>query len=190
MSAVLAGLAAGAVHVVSGPDHLAALGPDVSRAPSGALALGALWGLGHGAGVLLAAGFGRWLGAVIALERASAWAELSVGFVLVALGVRALTRRPASTPPRGHGAFGVGLLHGAAGAHHLVMALPALLLDETGAALYLAAYLVAAVLAMTGLGGAVAWGLRERGERARRLTHSVAGFAAVGVGLFWVAASL
>ncbi|GAB5542027.1 MAG: hypothetical protein SangKO_017870 [Sandaracinaceae bacterium] len=72
------------------------------------------------------------------------------------------------------------------------MALPALLLDETGAALYLAAYLVAAVLAMTGLGGAVAWGLRERGERARRLTHSVAGFAAVGVGvgLFWVAASL
>ncbi|HJL15648.1 MAG TPA: hypothetical protein RMH99_08335 [Sandaracinaceae bacterium LLY-WYZ-13_1] len=192
MIAAWAGFAAGALHVVSGPDHLAALGPAASQAPSRAIRLGATWGLGHGAGVLVAALAARALGGLVGLEPLSAWAELAVGFVLVALGVRALVRAwrrdaaPTPHPRDAGGAFSIGVLHGAAGAHHLFWVLPALALESGEVVAYLVAYLLAAVLAMAAAGALVALGLRRRGARARRLAHAVAGAAALGVGLFWV----
>lgn len=54
--AAITGLAVGALHTVSGPDHLAALAPLVvgqRRSPAKAFGLGALWGSGHATGQLL-----------------------------------------------------------------------------------------------------------------------------------------
>jgi len=50
--AILTGLLAGGVHVLSGPDHLAAVAPLAVQDRS-AWRSGLRWGLGHSSGVLL-----------------------------------------------------------------------------------------------------------------------------------------
>lgn len=92
MLTIISGLAAGAAHVVSGPDHLAALAPIAVDQPRRALAIGARWGLGHGAGVVLLGSLGILARGVIDIDVASAWAEFSVGFVLIGVGAWALHR--------------------------------------------------------------------------------------------------
>jgi len=187
----LAGLGAGALHVVSGPDHLAALGPVAASDPERAVRHGALWGVGHGVGVLVVAGVGRLGAEALELSALSGWAELAVGFVLVLLGARALMARSHEHPRRPAGsALGVGLLHGAAGAHHLFAVLPGLLLEPTEAALYLGAYLVAAVLAMATAGALVALGLRGRDSSVRVRVHRLLGAGAVLTGVCWIGLSL
>ncbi len=187
----LAGLGAGALHVVSGPDHLAALGPVAASAPERAVRLGALWGVGHGVGVLAVAGVGRLGLEAFELSTLSGWAELAVGFVLVLLGLRAMKAHAHEPPQRPAGsALGVGLLHGAAGAHHLFAVLPGLLLEPTEAAIYLGGYLVAAVLAMAAAGAIVALGLRGRDTAARARVHRLLGAGAVLTGVCWIGLSL
>ena len=199
--AALAGLGAGALHVVTGPDHLAALGPVASRAPERAIGLGALWGVGHGIGVLFIAGLARLGGSALDLARFADGAEVAVGAVLVVLGVRALRAVPSPTgasPPHpshparpgARSALGVGLLHGAAGAHHLLVVLPGLVLGPAEAALYLAAYLVSATLAMAAAGALVAVGMRGRGGPARSTIHRLMGAAALLTGIAWIGVSL
>jgi hypothetical protein len=52
--AAAAGLAAGCLHTLSGPDHLAALTPlTIGRTSAAAAAMGALWGFGHSIGQLM-----------------------------------------------------------------------------------------------------------------------------------------
>ena len=87
MITVLSGFAAGSLHVLSGPDHLAALAPMAAADHGKATALGFRWGLGHGlgaAGLGLLAILGRGL---IHVEDWSAGAEAIVGIALVGLGL-------------------------------------------------------------------------------------------------------
>ena len=55
MFAFLAGLAAGLLHVFSGPDHLAAIAPLAADGERGQWKAGLQWGIGHTTGVLLIA---------------------------------------------------------------------------------------------------------------------------------------
>ena len=55
MFAFIAGLAAGLLHVFSGPDHLAAVAPLVADTERGRWRTGLQWGVGHTVGVLLIA---------------------------------------------------------------------------------------------------------------------------------------
>ena len=73
---LLIGFAAGFAHVVTGPDHLAALAPFASRNGSAATwRLGLRWGLGHAAGVAVI-GLLLWLLRDTAMvEGFSAWSE-------------------------------------------------------------------------------------------------------------------
>lgn len=49
-----AGLAAGVLHTLCGPDHLAGLAPlSIGRSKTAACALGALWGFGHSTGQMI-----------------------------------------------------------------------------------------------------------------------------------------
>lgn len=90
MLTVLTGLAAGAVHVVSGPDHLAALAPIAADQPRRAMWLGVRWGLGHGASVVLLGVLGLVARAYVDLHAFSEWSEFAVGFVLIGVGLWAL----------------------------------------------------------------------------------------------------
>ena len=87
MLTVLTGLAAGAVHVVSGPDHLAALAPIAADQPKHAMRLGVRWGLGHGASVVTLGLLGLIARTVVDLHAFSQWSEFAVGFVLIGVGL-------------------------------------------------------------------------------------------------------
>lgn len=224
--AAFTGLAAGSAHVVTGPDHLAAVLPLAVGARKRAATIGALWGLGHGVAVIVLATLGRWLLGPMQIHTLSGASETLVGVLLVGLGIWTLHRsrllvvhshrhdhahdegdhqhvhvhvadrtvgRP-EHPARGehrahhHGAFGFGLIHGAAGAGHLFGVLPSLAMGPTDAAVYLAAYFIGAVLAMT----AFAAGVGRLTGNPKRLPQllSAAGVASVLVGVFWLGGSL
>jgi hypothetical protein len=220
--AMATGLVAGGAHVVAGPDHLAALVPFAAGRP--AFRVGAMWGLGHGLGVLALGAVGRLLHSVVDLETWSGRAELLVGILLVALGIATLWRSrvlvvhthdhdhdlddhrhvhvhvgdetvgTSTHASQGkhdrhvHGAFGFGVLHGAAGTGHLFGVLPSLALSTTNAALYLGAYLVSAVLTM----GLFAMGVGRLTANPAHLPRALtaAGILSVAVGVFWIGGSV
>ena len=105
-TAALAGALAGLVHVLSGPDHLAAIAPLASDRRRAPWAAGALWGLGHSSGVLAVGLLALWLREWLPLEALSSWSERAVGVVLIGIGLwglhRAL-RRHVHTHPHTHG---------------------------------------------------------------------------------------
>lgn len=86
---IVAAFAAGVIHVLSGPDHLAAVAPlSVSRRGRGrAWMTGFRWGVGHSAGVLVVGLLSLWLRELLPLEALSAWAERFVGVMLVGIGL-------------------------------------------------------------------------------------------------------
>ena len=88
--AILSGLAAGSVHVVTGPDHLAAVAPLALRDRRAAARTGAAWGLGHGSGVAVLGGLGMLAREAVDVHALSGWSEFSVGFLLVGLGLWSL----------------------------------------------------------------------------------------------------
>lgn len=92
LGALLAGLVAGVLHVLSGPDHLAAVLPFAVRGRRQALRVGATWGLGHGLGVLLLGAVAVALRSTLHVEAISGAAEVIVGVMLMVLGAWAIRR--------------------------------------------------------------------------------------------------
>jgi hypothetical protein len=169
---------AGSVHVLSGPDHVAAVTPFALRGGSRAWTTGLRWGAGHVLGVGLLAALALALREVLPLEAISAWSERVVGVVLIAIGLwagrRALRERihthehehdgekhvhvhvhtdGAAHPvshDHGHALFGVGVLHGLAGTSHFLGVIPALALPGALASVtYLAGYGGGTLLSMS-----------------------------------------
>ena len=93
---------------------------------------------------------------------------------------------PEAHRPHGHAAFGVGMLHGAAGTGHVLGVLPSLALPAAAALCWLGAYLVGAVLAMGGFGAALGRFSALQGPRGLRGLLGGSGALAVAVGLFWI----
>lgn len=92
MIAFFAGLLAGSAHVVTGPDHLAAVAPLAVAHPTRAAAAGARWGLGHGLGVVALGALGLAARHAIDIDAWSTVAESLVGFLLIAIGAWAIRR--------------------------------------------------------------------------------------------------
>jgi NADH dehydrogenase FAD-containing subunit len=132
LALALAGLLAGFVHVLSGPDHLAAIAPYAVEGKTRAWKTGVRWGMGHSAGVLGVGLLALLARHALSLEALSAWAERGVGIVLIGIGAwglrKALALRSHDVSSHIHGreAFTVGTVHGLAGSSHLLGVLPAL----------------------------------------------------------------
>jgi len=86
MFAFVAGLAAGLLHVFSGPDHLAAIAPLAADADRGQWKAGLQWGIGHTTGVLLIAVLLLVLREQLPLDIISTNSERIVGALLIAVG--------------------------------------------------------------------------------------------------------
>mmetsp|Transcript_14679 Transcript_14679/g.20271 ORF Transcript_14679/g.20271 Transcript_14679/m.20271 type:complete len:272 (+) Transcript_14679:247-1062(+) len=252
---LVAGFAAGMLHVVSGPDHVAALAPLAVRNRLHAMRTGAVWGAGHGTGVLILGSLGIFARHLIDINFLSRWSEWFVGMMLLAIGLWAarqtfilhrqgfgrtkrgslissssfsslpteplspsekgkvqLRVRPSSqhvevdlspaekgekvqlrddtaaAAPKhaGSTAFGVGVLHGAAGTGHIFGVLPSLALPPVEAAVYLVSYLVAAILAMSGVGCLLGSIGDIGGPKAILYLMGTSSAVAITIGIWWI----
>ncbi|MEN1704390.1 MAG: nickel transporter [Planctomycetota bacterium] len=84
---LLAGVIAGVAHVVTGPDHLAAVAPLAVEQRQRTWLAGTLWGLGHSGGVWLLAILAITLREALPLDAISSWSERFVGVVLIGVGL-------------------------------------------------------------------------------------------------------
>lgn len=195
MLAVLAGLAAGVFHVLAGPDHLAAVAPLAVSAERVAWRSGLVWGVGHTAGVMLVGALLLVFREVLPLEALSAWSERAVGLALVAIGAWGLwnVRRPhAHSHVAGRASFAMGTMHGLAGSSHLFGVLPSLMFaSRVDAAIYLGAFGVGAISAMTACAaviGSLASAYGRSDASVRRTILYATSLAAVAVGGVWLLA--
>ena len=165
MLSAIAGFTAGLVHVLSGPDHLAAVAPLTVESRRRPWTIGMLWGVGHTGGVWMVGAIALLLREFLPVDKLSSFSERIVGVTLVVIGLwglrRALSGREhihvhvhdgsvhahahlhdseeahesSGAHTHTHAAFAVGTLHGLAGSAHFLGVLPALAFSTTLAAL-------------------------------------------------------
>jgi hypothetical protein len=92
LAVALAGLVAGSVHVLSGPDHLAAVAPLAVDSRAKRWKAGFTWGLGHTGGVITVGLAALLLRELLPLEALSSWSERLVGVALIGVGIWGLRR--------------------------------------------------------------------------------------------------
>lgn len=89
---LLFGLIASIIHVVAGPDHLAAVSPLALNAKFRPWLIGMSWGIGHVAGMLLLGLIFFFFRDLFPLEFISQNSERIVGLLLIAIGIWALVK--------------------------------------------------------------------------------------------------
>lgn len=77
----------GAVHVLSGPDHLAAVAPLSLTRQGQAWKIGLRWGIGHATGVMLVGILAYFFREAIMSSWLLSWSERLVGMALIAIGL-------------------------------------------------------------------------------------------------------
>ena len=216
LTAFTGALVSGLVHVLSGPDHLAAVAPLAAAGRRRGWLTGCTWGIGHAAGVVLVALLAVMLRDLLPpLDVLSAWSERIVGVALIGIGVWALRRslRMATAPHthagvphdhlhvqagpawarrlgHAHASFYMGILHGVAGSSHFFGVLPALALPtRTASIVYIAAFGAGSIVAMTAFAATIgaAGGRLQQGTAGHRLLMMSAAVLALAVGGWWLA---
>ena len=210
---LLTGIAAGAVHVVGGADHLVAMAPFSLNKPLSAFRHAMAWGAGHSAGVVVLALIAIGLKDLAHVEAMSSWAEFLVGVALLVVGALAVRtafglelhthehRHDGSTEHRHlhlhvrgasnhrrhvHASSGLGLLHGLAGASHLLAVIPALALPPHAAVGYLVAYLLGSIGAMVAVVSVVSFLTVRSGARLMPFLVGGTGALSIVTGAIWL----
>ncbi|HTE49887.1 MAG TPA: hypothetical protein VK698_03375 [Kofleriaceae bacterium] len=211
----LVGLLLGMRHALE-PDHLAAISTLVSDRPSRlrGVFLGASWGVGHTASLLL-------VGMVLAVfdarmpDRLAIVFELAVAVMLIGLGLRAIRRafvegRSGVLGAHDHGDHRhvhggpadhvhvagwtlatrpllIGLVHGLAGSGALTALVVAELPDAASRLTYILLFGLGSVVGMASLSGLIGWPLASlsRNRRALRILSGATGLLSAVVGVLW-----
>ncbi|MDO8793006.1 MAG: hypothetical protein Q7J25_00115 [Vicinamibacterales bacterium] len=220
MLTVLSAALAGAVHVLSGPDHMAAVAPLAIADRERSWLAGWTWGLGHASGVVVVAVLAVLLRDLLPpVDAISLWGERIVGGALIGVGLWALrqglgigtsrhvhggvahSHMHVRSGPRvlqrlghAHAAFLMGILHGVAGTSHFLGVLPALALPTRAESLtYVGVFGVASIAAMTGFAaavGAVAQRSSAHGLAAHRFLVLAGAALAIVVGGYWLTSNM
>lgn len=82
-----AGLIASILHVLTGPDHLAAVTPFAIESKKKAWKIGLSWGIGHLVGMIAIGILFTIFKELIPIEKISMYSEQLVGFVLIGIGI-------------------------------------------------------------------------------------------------------
>ena len=208
MLALFIGLAAGAVHVLMGPDHLAAVAPFSTENTKRTWVTGFLWGVGHTSGV--------WTIGLLALivqgpwEQLSTWGDGLASIGLIGVGLWRLykvvdqriggrrrdldaqlrrylhQRRGGRNYSRSRVACAFGVLHGLGGSSHYLGVLPALALPSGAeGALYLVGFGSATIATMV----VFSWGVGKvalcAGARLCDALRTSCAIGAIGIGGIW-----
>lgn len=210
MLPILTGILVGGLQVAAVPEHLRVLAPRAAIWPARGGTTGGYWGMAHGALAML-------VGLVALLARDLAeiptpveGGAFAIGVLLMLVGLVAAYRAStleAHDHPHLHGSSEhehihlhrapaqlhdhdrprVEILKRAVGPWNLVAVLPALVLVDLDAVLYLSAYLAVSMLAMGGFGYWLGHS-RKRGDEpgwVLRLARTLS-YAVVGIGFLWM----
>lgn len=202
LSLLFGGLFAGFLHVLMGPDHLAAVAPSAALRGRDAWRSGLRWGIGHSSGVLCVGIALILLRQLVDISKHAWIGERFVGVALIAIGIWGirvlLTNRELSLTAPGNRhhhhaertALGVGILHGLAGGSHLFGVIPALALPSIGlSATWLVLFGVGTVVAMmtfTGILGFIIHGMAQRINKLYRGALCACSAVAIGIGCWWL----
>jgi nickel/cobalt transporter (NicO) family protein len=189
MVAALYGAGSGALHAVTGPDHLLSLGPIALRRPKAPWRIGLMWGIGHGIGTLMLGLPMLFLAQYVHLPTLAAWGDRLAGVALLATALwSALTmRKPARSAADTRSPLWVGLVHGVTGAAALLLMLPVLLKGSPRElAIFLAMFAVGSALAMSALTEALALVGAQLGARTVKRTQLSLLAGSVVLGSVWL----
>lgn len=189
---MLFGASSGALHAVTGPDHVLSLGPMVLDARRSPWRIGLSWGLGHAIGTLLLALPVLWLTQAVHLPWLATVGDKLAGVALMATAGWSFYQSRGHTAtsvrlPFGGSATLVGLVHGLTGAASLMLVVPML---ASGSRLASVAFLFAFALGSTLGMAALTCLLARLGSRlappvVRRSRLLLCG-ASAALGLFWL----
>ncbi|MGB1449099.1 MAG: sulfite exporter TauE/SafE family protein [Flavobacteriaceae bacterium] len=173
---IITGIIAAALHVISGPDHLAAVSPIAIETKHKVWRIGFYWGAGHLFGMLVIGLLFISLKEAIPVNSISNYSEQLVAIVLIGIGLWSLyklfyresihkkSKRITSEvlfnqkQDQQHRkvnngvtfSFSIGLLHGFAGIAHFLLLLPVLgFSSKVDSGLYIIGFAIGTVLAMT-----------------------------------------
>lgn len=155
--ALLYGASSGALHAVTGPDHLLSLGPAALEAPRSSFRLGLRWGLGHALGTLVLAIPLLLLSEIVSLHAFAGWSARLAGLaLLMTAGWSFWSMRkgagPGSVKHDERSPAVIGVVHGITGASALALVLPVLVAGQPlHTALFLGAFAIGSTLAMAAL---------------------------------------
>jgi len=210
---VWTGFCLGALHVVSGPDHMVAMAPSALGKPKVALKDGLAWGVGHSAGVFILSIFGLLAKDLFNIEKVSNIAEIFVGITLLIIGALAIRtslrvnihehkhKHKDGMPHQHfhfhsfgnrflrshtHAATGIGVLHGFAGTSHLLAVIPAFALSFAGALSYLFSYLIGSVFAMGCVVLGISFAVKKANKSFYPFLMRFIGGVSIGLGIYWL----
>jgi sulfite exporter TauE/SafE len=209
ISAIL-GFAAGSIHVITGPDHLAAVSPLAIEFRDKASTVGFKWGIGHTGGVCLLGFLALALREVIPLNFISGYSERIIGIVLIGIGLWGLRNAylnkvhvhyhehngekhihlHSSPHFHSHTAFAVGIMHGFAGTSHIFGILPALAFtSRIDAVFYLLFFGIGTIAAMTVFASLIGYFSKKLEVKGtiiiQRMLASFSA-AAILIGFYWI----
>jgi sulfite exporter TauE/SafE len=163
---LFAGILAAMLHVISGPDHLAAVAPFAIESKNKAWKVGLFWGLGHLLGMLAIGVLFLMFREVIPIEKISEHSEQFVGIILIGLGLWVFFKLfkeqkqhidSKNTHINLHpnlkqgsiASLSVGFIHGLAGVAHFLLFLPIIGFTSTfDASKYIIGFAIGTVTAM------------------------------------------
>ena len=210
---ILTGFTAGAVHVVSGADHLVGVAPSSLQKPRKAIRNALSWGIGHSAGVISLSAIAILAKDLTGINWMSSFAEFSVGVVLLIVGILTIRNavglnihthnhkhglgeqhkhfhlhllRRKKHGRHSHALTSLGVLHGVAGASHLLAIVPALALPPLGAIAYILSYLFGSVISMLVVVLAMSLATVKAGRKNLPVFVGLTGILSVATGFFWI----
>lgn len=112
---IIAGLVAAVFHVITGPDHIAAVTPFAIESKKKAWKIGFFWGIGHLVGMLCIGVLFTLFKTLIPVDKISNYSEQLVGIVLIGIGVWAFYKffkaEQIDKHPREHNEKNVAPIH-------------------------------------------------------------------------------
>jgi high-affinity nickel-transport protein len=186
LPALALGFALGMRHATDA-DHISAVGTIASsgRSARRAAVVGAWWGLGHSASVLLVGG------ALVLLRlpmpvRVALALEFVVALMLIVLGVRALLARRDEVPASALRPLMIGVVHGLAGSAVLALLIVGTADSALIAAVYLVCFCIGSTAGMAAVSAMFVLPARVSAARAinlERVVRVAAGVASIGIGI-------
>lgn len=206
---IIAGTLASILHVISGPDHLAAVTPLAISSQQKGWKIGLVWGFGHLIGMLCIGVLFILFKELIPIEAISGYSEQLVAIILIAVGLWAIyqlffrdkkhthitesitTQEVKTLKQNVISSFSIGILHGLAGVAHFILLLPALALETRAESVqYILGFAVGTVVAMTVysyvLGSIATFSKRANSPSVFKAIRFAGGLFAIVIGIYWL----